>query len=465
MANNVQMKSNSDKDDDIEELINRLANQQSYTKQNKYADVKKIKFIYSNNYEVEQLKISNIVIKILNNDIKKGEGLLVRLGSLKEEVEKSSNNVPKEIKSKFAILYESVNKEIGTYNQISKMLDKKIKELKNTDNTISEELIKEMHRYDKVITESQNTATLTRQELGKMENKFEQNSISSITSLTIFSAVILTLSGGGELISGIYSGMAQGSKYRLVFTSAVIGLVLFNLLYLLLFVVAKMTNKSISFACNYYSEDDGKCRCGNGYCHRDRHKPSLLCSMLNKYTYWFVPNVILALIGYYDIYLYYIKFPDVFGVAEVTITQKNIMIFYPIILSCIIIFFIKMGRIRQVFYQFTKCKVEVLEKYVIVDEEVKQEYNLKSIMSNVFKLMVNDSIDTDNIKELIESGEKLYKIKIRVFKVSLKKMVNMSESRYIYVSENFYNKIKIMWYYRQLKHTVKENRKKSKAGH
>lgn len=465
MAGNAQKKSNYDKDNAIEDLIKRLANEKSYSKEKKSIDIGKVKNIYANNYEPSVTKISNIVVKILNDDLKKGEGLLVKLGSLKEEIDRSTNNVPKDIKSKFALLYENVNKEIGRYNLMSKMIDSKIEDRKNTDNTISVELQNRINGYEKVIKESQNIATLTRQELGRMENTFEQNSISSITSLTIFSAVILTLSGGAEFISGIYSGMAEGSKYRLVFTTATIGLVLFNLLYLLLFVVSKMTNKSIAFECNYYTEENGKCRCGSGYCHRNRHKPTLLCSMLNKYTYWFVPNIILVLIGYYDIYLYYIKYPEVFDVSEVTTVQKMSVIFFPLAVVAIFIIFILVGRLRQIIYQYKKCKVEILEKYIVVDEEIKRQRNWNNIIADVFKIIVNETTDTDNIKELIDNGDKLYKIKRRVSKEALKKLVNISEQRYIYVSEDVYNTIKILWYYYQLSHVVKEKRKNSKAGH
>lgn len=61
-------------------------------------------------------------------------------------------------------------------------------------------------------------------EIDKIDDKLEKNSMSSITTLTIFSAVILAFTGSITFSSGVFTEIRQTSPFRLVFIAALIGI-------------------------------------------------------------------------------------------------------------------------------------------------------------------------------------------------------------------------------------------------
>ncbi len=111
--------------------------------------------------------------------------------------------------------------------------------------------------------------------MDKIDSKLDSNKISSITTLTIFSAVVLAFSGGITFEAGMLQGMAAASPYRLVFTIALTGFILFNTIFALLYMVGKMAEKSINGKCKYWKEKDfvknGNAKCGGGCCSKKQN--------------------------------------------------------------------------------------------------------------------------------------------------------------------------------------------------
>ena len=155
------------------------------------------------------------------------------------------------------------------------------------------------------------TVVRAEQQLNGLDEKLESNKISSITTLTIFSAVILAFSGGITFESGIFKGMVESTPYRLVFTIALSGFILFNTIFALLYLVGKMAGKRISTKCKYLVTADNKyntCQsCGDGYCTKECAEVSIACKILHKYSYVLAVDAVLLYVLYADFFLWYSK--------------------------------------------------------------------------------------------------------------------------------------------------------------
>ena len=148
-------------------------------------------------------------------------------------------------------------------------------------------------------------------QLDSLDGKLESNKISSITTLTIFSAVILAFSGGITFESGIFQGMVESTSYRLVFTIALSGFILFNTIFALLYLVGKMAGKRIGTKCKYMVNADdnyNQCQsCGDGYCTKECAEVSIACRIFHKYSYVLAIDAILLYVLYTDFFLWYSK--------------------------------------------------------------------------------------------------------------------------------------------------------------
>ncbi len=155
------------------------------------------------------------------------------------------------------------------------------------------------------------TLNQVKEKFNGIDEKLENNKISSITTLTIFSAVILAFSGGITFESGIFKGMVESSPYRLVFTIALSGFILFNTIFVLLYLVGKMAGKQISTKCKYLTNDSdnySQCQsCGDGYCIKEYTEVSIACRFFHKYSYVFAVNIVLLYILYAVFFLWLSK--------------------------------------------------------------------------------------------------------------------------------------------------------------
>lgn len=112
----------------------------------------------------------------------------------------------------------------------------------------------------------------------------------SITMFSIFSAVIITFSTGFSLSTEIIKGIVSTSPYRIVFLLSLLGFILFNTVFMLLYVVSRMTNRSISLKCSHLSDQTLAC---HEACTKKCKRHSYLCMLYHKYPYILAVDAIL----------------------------------------------------------------------------------------------------------------------------------------------------------------------------
>ena len=80
-----------------------------------------------------------------------------------------------------------------------------------------------------------------------------------ITVLSIFAAIVLAFMGGISFSSSTLEGMANSSMYKVVFIATICGMVVFNTVIILMYLISKITGKSIYANC-----ESENCTCNNG---------------------------------------------------------------------------------------------------------------------------------------------------------------------------------------------------------
>ena len=107
-----------------------------------------------------------------------------------------------------------------------------------------------------------------------------------ITVLGIFAAIIMTFSGGFSLLGGVMSAISEAHDYEMIVLGAIIcGMVMFNTLFLMMYLIGKITDRNIY----------ARCRTENCSCE-DRVKCSGISRIKKRLPYVFYFNI-LCMIG------------------------------------------------------------------------------------------------------------------------------------------------------------------------
>lgn len=77
------------------------------------------------------------------------------------------------------------------------------------------------------------------------EERVSKSQSEFISILSIFAAVIIAFLGGMSLIGSALNNMDNVSKYRLIFVLLTIGFIMFNVIYMLLYIVSKLVHGKI----------------------------------------------------------------------------------------------------------------------------------------------------------------------------------------------------------------------------
>lgn len=208
---------------------------------------------------------------------------------------------------------DHIRLEIGRYNFIKSRFANAATEGSSTSTNKDHSSIdpNQVQKLERDLNSIRPTVAQAKKQLDGLDEKLESNKISSITTLTIFSAVILAFSGGITFESGIFNGMVESTPYRLVFVIALSGFILFNTIFALLYLVGKMAGKPISTKCKHLvldNHDYDQCQsCGDGYCTKECAEVSIACRIFHKYSYVLAVDVILLYVLYSDFFLWLSK--------------------------------------------------------------------------------------------------------------------------------------------------------------
>lgn len=288
--------------------------------------VSKLNKVYSNEYRHTYsdifFKIQQIMSDTLSNNNASdtevlevlGENLNVLGNRIDELAAQNSDDANyKNTVSGYKKFSDHIRLEIGRYNFIKSRFTGTVADGNSGKATDKHSAIdtERILKLERAVDATRPIVAQAQKQLDSLDEKLESNKISSITTLTIFSAVILAFSGGITFESGIFQGMVASTSYRLVFTIALSGFILFNTIFALLYLVGKMAGKRISTKCKYMVNADdnyNQCQsCGDGYCTKECAEVSIACRIFHKYSYVLAIDAILLYVLYTDFFLWYSK--------------------------------------------------------------------------------------------------------------------------------------------------------------
>lgn len=452
-----------DKNKSLVKLINSLSEESDYSKKTKVEeDINLIIDIYQNGFRHSYSDISLCIQEIITNR-EKNENLTSNLVFLKEKID-ARKDLDSTFYKAFTKLYDHINLEIGRYNFYTRIVknlespvDVKDKDLiKNKD--VKEKIKqnkKDINKIRPVIQRFQQTLEKVDLANENIDQKLARNSVSSITSLTIFSAIIIAFTGGFNYVSSIFSSTISFSKYRLIFMIASVGFILFNVIFLLLYIVCKMNDKNIETKCKYSTSDKQFCnnKCGNYYCTKRMHFATFSCRLVHKYPYILFVNVVILLLMYYDVVLATKDIHNVFMFGS-NLTYFHLLVLLPLLFFIVILIVKVIKKWFQLRKNYLAEALEWVENYIKYKKKLFNSIQqaLETVQERLSQIMGNsvDSQDVDfrEIEQLINTFNNKKNMELKVIR-QLKKEFKLEFARgiknlkYVTYYEHRQNKRKI----------------------
>lgn len=240
----------------------------------------KLKTLYTSNFRHNYSQFFPMIVEMSQegNDYSL-EYLSTNLEAVRAMVEESYLKDEKEFTTLYrplSKLSDHINLEIGRYSYYSQ----------------NEQKVLDLERKNLMLqTELRNATTA----LEKAQEKVSTMQTELISVLSIFVAIVLAFSGSISFLGNALSGMTQVTVFKSAFFVLLCGFVIMNLIFLMMYIVGKITGRSIYARCK-----TEKCTCGKD--------GSPACNGLKRlrkrlpYIYWI--NVMLIILMIVDIILW-----------------------------------------------------------------------------------------------------------------------------------------------------------------
>lgn len=175
-------------------------------------------------------------------------------------------------------LSDHLNLEIGRYSYYS----------------TSEEKVKDLEKRNRNLQVELKTAT---QELNDAKKTVSSVQTELISVLSIFAAIVLTFSGSMSLIGSAFTSISNAPGLKVIFFVLLSGFIVCNIIFLMLYIVGKITGRNIYARCN-----SKECSCGeNGNpkcCGINRIRKRL------PYVFWL--NISFLILMVFDVTIWYL---------------------------------------------------------------------------------------------------------------------------------------------------------------
>lgn len=171
-----------------------------------------------------------------------------------EKIEKLYDHISLEINRVSYInnnILNEVDSKISMYENRVKDIKESINELETIDVNI-----KRIEDELSSISQTQEKVEELKENVEKVDADLKKNNISIITTMSIFSAIVLTFSGSISISNNIISNVNSNNVNIMMLTSFALGLIFFNIIFLLLYIVSKIIGIKICTNLEIYDEID-----------------------------------------------------------------------------------------------------------------------------------------------------------------------------------------------------------------
>lgn len=270
------------KQSELNELITALSKDLiSDEEMNLYAD--KFEEIYSDDFRHSYSSLTGIMLRMSNSNEGAFGMVLDNLLAIRESIDERNDEVLSKSLNK---LYDHLSLENIRLDQLNAEYNQKISDL--------QEMIK--HLEDE---KTQFESTFN-QKVSKMEEEASKSKTEVVTILSIFAAIVLTFMGGMSFTASTFAGITSASIYRLIAVEVICGLVIFNTISTLIYLVSRIVDKTISAKCK---TEDCSCTRKCGIFNKVRKKYPLI--------FWF--NMIMMSLLLIDVLAWCVNVPAIIG--------------------------------------------------------------------------------------------------------------------------------------------------------
>ncbi|WP_338631131.1 hypothetical protein [Clostridium baratii] len=235
---------NKSKDKEIRELISKLANESKLD--NEKLDEYKVKFgeIYSNNYRHEYSNVAKVLYSIKNDESR---------GFLTEKVKAIGNEIEdEEIKKSVLKLWDHINLENIRLVELKRISDDANKAFTQV-NEVKEKYVELEKQWSNINKQANDVNG----KLKQMYKDIDNSNSKSITILGIFSGIVMAFTGGLSFIASSLQNMNQVSVYRLVLVITLLSVGIFNSIFMLMYMIGKLTGLYMGWECNCENKKRG----------------------------------------------------------------------------------------------------------------------------------------------------------------------------------------------------------------
>ena len=235
----------------------------------------KLNIIYQDDF---RHKYSQMLITIQNLEPSSRDILIMNFEKAFEVLEKDKSILESEvIFKKFEKLYDHVMLDISRLSYISKYYGKQDSELKEKFDRAQAEINNAIEKYnelkekfEKTQAEMNNTI-LRHSDLDDKIQRFSSEVTNAkseyITILSILAAIMLAGIGGFSILGNFAGVLKEISLYRFFAGAAFLGIILFNVVFMLIYMIARIIGKNIYTLCIMNPEAPKK-DCFNGECDK-----------------------------------------------------------------------------------------------------------------------------------------------------------------------------------------------------
>lgn len=200
-----------------------------------------VKEYYANNKRHKYSEVSTFLME--NADV---DYLLENLRLIQERLNESPEDEPISIKVFKLIDHITLELNRSRYNsknfgemQISSM-DMVLQSASQKIREVTDSLRKEQSQ--KLASELEAFKCETEELKGKVEDSYSQ----FVSILGIFSAIVLVFFGGMTAFSSLFANLQNITRFKLVFITALVGMIVFDLVFMFLYVLAKLLKREIA---------------------------------------------------------------------------------------------------------------------------------------------------------------------------------------------------------------------------
>lgn len=206
--------------------------------------------IYCDDYRHEYSAITRVLF-----DITEDESRDYLSEKLKDIMDLMSDG---EAKKGLAKLWDHINLENVRMAELRRISSVSIRQSRNA-NKKQHELKIENKKLNEDLKAAKEELKYIREKFDEVEENITNSNVQSITILGIFSGIVMAFTGGLSFIASSLQNINVISKYRLIFVILLLAAAIFNIIFMLIYVIGKLTNKYIGSKCNCNNEFIG-CR-------------------------------------------------------------------------------------------------------------------------------------------------------------------------------------------------------------